>query len=140
MERITLYTNTVMRVLLGLIFIIHGLFKIEWGYANLAAWLHDQGFPLAGLCAYVLPWVELLGGIALIIGIGSRYIALIFSLLLLVALLTVKLQAGFLSSTQTGYEFDLILLVVSIHVAATTSNSLSQTWSSLPIFHRSTTP
>jgi len=76
----------------------------------------------------VLPWVELLGGIVIIIGIGTRYLASLFSLILLVALFQVKLSAGFISNTATGYEFDLLLLIVSLYVAATGSNSLKQTW------------
>ncbi|MDF2717384.1 MAG: oxidoreductase [Paenibacillus sp.] len=129
------YTNTALRLLLGITFIMHGKFKLEWGYGNLADWLHSQGFPLAELFAYALPWIELLGGILVVIGAGTRYIASLFGLILLLALLKVKLGSGFISSSATGYELDLLLLVVSVHVAATAPSSLKDVWGIL--FERS---
>ncbi|WP_238403346.1 DoxX family protein [Paenibacillus mesophilus] len=125
------YTNTALRLLLGITFMMHGIFKLEWGYGGLTEWLHSQGFPLAELFGYVLPWIELLGGILVLIGAGTRYVAALFSLILLVALLKVKLGAGFISSSATGYEFELLLLAVSVHVAATAPNSLKDVWVSL---------
>ncbi|WP_409345044.1 DoxX family protein [Paenibacillus sp. MBLB4367] len=122
------YTNTVLRLLVGVIFIMHGKFKLVWGYSHLSEWLHGQGFPLATLFAHVLPWIELLGGIIMIIGVGTRYLAAVFSLILLIALVKVKLAIGFISNTATGYEFDLLLLIVSLHVMATSPNSLKQVW------------
>lgn len=68
----------------------------------------------------------------MIIGIGSRYLAILFSLILLVALFKVKLAAGFISNTDTGYEFDLLLMVACLHVAVTSPNSLKQVWMTSP--------
>lgn len=128
MYSMSFYANTVLRILTGVIFFMHGRFKLVWGYSNLSEWLHGQGFPLAAFFAHVLPWIELLGGIIMIIGIGSRYLAILFSLILLTALFKVKLAAGFISSKDTGYEFDLLLLVACLHVAVTSTNSLKQVW------------
>jgi uncharacterized membrane protein YphA (DoxX/SURF4 family) len=128
LQNLSLYTNTGLRLLLGITFILHGKFKLDWGYVNLAEWLYSQGFPLASLFGYVLPWVEVIGGILVVIGVGTRYLASFFCVLLLVALLKVKLSAGFISSTSTGYEFDLLLLFASFHVAVNTSNSFKNVW------------
>ncbi|WP_261306283.1 DoxX family protein [Paenibacillus andongensis] len=122
------YANTVLRLLTGVTFFMHGRFKLLWGYTNLSEWLDGQGFPMATFFAHVLPWIELLGGIIMIIGIGTRYLAFVFSLILLIALFKVKLTTGFISNTATGYEFDLLLLVVCLQVAVTSSNSLKQVW------------
>lgn len=122
------YANIALRLLVGFIFIMHGRFKLMWGYSNLSEWLQGQGFPFADFFAYVLPWIELLGGIVMVIGIGTRYLASLFSLILLIALFKVKLSVGFISNTATGYEFELLLLIVSLHVAVTSSNSLKQVW------------
>ncbi|MDQ0496546.1 DoxX family protein [Paenibacillus brasilensis] len=128
MHSMSFYANTVLRILTGVIFFMHGKFKLEWGYSNLSEWLHSQGFPLAAFFAHVLPWIELLGGIIMIIGIGTRYLAILFSLILLVALFKVKIATGFISNTNTGYEFDLLLMIVCLHVTVTSPNSLKQVW------------
>ncbi|WP_261304232.1 DoxX family protein [Paenibacillus andongensis] len=128
MHNMHFYANTVLRLLTGVIFFMHGRFKLLWGYTNLSEWLDGQGFPMATLFAHVLPWIELLGGIIMIIGIGTRYLAFLFSLILLIALFKVKLTTGFISNAATGYEFDLLLLVVCLQVAVTSSNSPKQVW------------
>lgn len=128
MYNMNFYSNTALRLLVGFIFIMHGRFKLVWGYPNLSEWLHGEGFPMATFFAYSLPWVELLGGVIMIIGIGTRYLATVFSLILMIALFKVKFAVGFISNTATGYEFDLLLLFVCLHVALTTPNSLKQVW------------
>lgn len=67
----------------------------------------------------------------MLVGVGTRYLASMFGVILLIALLKVKLSAGFISNSATGYEFDLLLLLVSIHVAVMTPNRSKDVWSSL---------
>jgi putative oxidoreductase len=119
MNQMNYYANTALRILAGIVFIIHGKFKLDWGYVNLSNWLDEQGFPFSIFIGYLLPWVEVVGGLILIIGLGTRYVATIFSIILVAALFKVKLSAGFISTTATGYEFESLLLVVSIHIALT---------------------
>lgn len=128
MRSMAAYTYIALRLLVGIIFAAHGKFKLDWGYANLAEWLGTQGFPLAVLLGYLLPWIELVGGLLVIAGLGTRYIASAFSLILLAALLKVKLSVGFISGTATGYEFDLLLLAVCVHVALTARGSWRAAW------------
>jgi putative oxidoreductase len=80
------------------------------------------------LFSYILPWIELIGGILLIVGFGSRLISIVFSFILLVAIIKVKISAGFISNTATGYEFDLLMLFVSVHAAIITRNSFQDNW------------
>lgn len=130
-QNFSFYSNTALRLLLGITFILHGKFKLVWGYANLSEWLSTQGFPFATFFAYVLPWIELIGGLLVLVGVGTRYLSSMFGVILLIALLKVKLSAGFISNSATGYEFDLLLLLVSIHVAVMTPNRFKDVWSSL---------
>ncbi|WP_272436668.1 DoxX family protein [Terrihalobacillus insolitus] len=56
--------------------------------------------------------MELVGGIAIMLGIGTRIVALLFGLIMLGAISTVKLPNGFLN----GYVYDLVLLDVAVHM------------------------
>ncbi len=109
----------ITRLVLGIIFIIHGLDKFQSGIGNIAGWFESIGLP--GFTAYIVAIIELFGGIALILGLGTRYVSMLIALVMLGAMFKVKLAAGFLG----GYELDVILLAVSIQLALTGSGQLS---------------
>lgn len=127
----SVYTNHALRLLLGITFVLHGKFKLVWGYSNLSDWLQSQGFPFSELFGYVLPWIEVVGGLFIIAGVGTRLCSFLFAGILLIALLKVKIGSGFISSTDTGYEFDLLLLIVSLHVAVSSPNGMKEVWNNL---------
>lgn len=120
------FAHVMLRITLGLIFVAHGNFKLSWGMDQLAGWLGLQGFPLPDVLAPLLTSVELLGGLLLMIGVGTRYIAALFSIILLVAIFKVKLAIGFIAANATGYELDVILVVVSLFVALTGESRLDK--------------
>jgi putative oxidoreductase len=71
------------------------------------------GVPLPELTAYVVTFVELLGGILLIVGLLSRVVALLLTIDLIVAILLVKVNIGLLSppdGSGVGAELDLALI------------------------------
>lgn len=108
-------TNAVLRIVLGLIFLVHGLDKFQTGLDQVAMWFSSLGLP--GVLAYLVAWLEVIGGIALIIGFQTRFFSGAFILLLVGALFSVKLSAGFLGDgSSAGYEFDLALLAIAIHL------------------------
>lgn len=107
---------TIMRVVLGIIFLVHGISKMQMGLGNTAGWFSSLGMP--GFTAYIVAFLELIGGIALIIGLLTRYFSMAYIILLLGAIVTVKLPIGLLGNGQmAGYELDLALLVLSIYFA-----------------------
>ena len=60
---------------------------------------------------YVVTLLEIIGGILLIVGFLSRLAALLVTVDLVVAILLVKVNVGFISgSSGTGAEFDLALI------------------------------
>ncbi|WP_188208191.1 DoxX family protein [Alkalibacillus aidingensis] len=108
-------TNAILRIVLGLIFLTHGLDKFQSGIDQTAMWFNLLGLP--GFLAYLVAWLEVLGGVALIVGLATRYTSAAFILLLVGALFSVKLSAGFLGDgSSVGYEFDLALLAIAIHL------------------------
>lgn len=114
----------ILRVFLGVTFFVHGLAKFQGGIANTVEFFETLGLP--GFSAYVVALIELIGGIALILGIGTRIVSILFVLILAVATLKVKLAAGFLGNGQmAGYELDLALLAISIYLAVTSKSFLA---------------
>jgi uncharacterized membrane protein YphA (DoxX/SURF4 family) len=107
---------TILRIVLGITFFIHGLTKFQGGIGNTAGFFESLGLP--GFSAYVVASIELIGGIALVLGIGTRIISISFALILVGAIVKVKFAAGFLGNGQSaGYEFDLALIAISIYLA-----------------------
>jgi putative oxidoreductase len=114
----------ILRIALGLTFFIHGLSKFQGGIENTAGFFQTLGLP--GLAAYVVALVELIGGIAMILGFGTRIVAALFAIILAGAIVKVKLAAGFLGNGQgAGYELDFILLAVSVYFILNKPASLS---------------
>lgn len=112
------YAPLVLRVATGLVFAMHGYQKLSGGVEGVAGFLGSLGFPLPGIFAIILIAVELLGGIALILGIGTRLAAKLAAIVALVTLLTVHVSKGFFVSTG-GYEFILLLLAASVSLMLT---------------------
>lgn len=106
----------ILRIILGLTFFIHGFVKFQGGINNTVGFFDSIGIP--GFVAYLVAAIELIGGIALILGIGTRIVSVLFAVIMLGAIFTVKLPLGFLGNGQmAGYEFELALLAMAIFLA-----------------------
>lgn len=114
----------VLRVVLGLTFGIHGLSKFQGGIENTVGYFESLG--MLGLLAYVVAFIELIGGLMLILGIGTRIVSGLFAVIMLGAIFTAKLSFGFLGDGQmAGYELELALLAMAIFLAIANSTSFS---------------
>ncbi|MCI2429296.1 DoxX family protein [Candidatus Acetothermia bacterium] len=100
-----------LRLAVGIIFAAHGWQKFAGGLEGVAQFFGRVGIPLPEVSAFVVAFVELVGGIGLIVGLFTRYWAVLLSIIMIVAIFTVKLQAGLLGAGgRSGYELDLALL------------------------------
>ncbi len=72
------------RLLLALLFLPAGISKIG-GFAGTAGYIASKGLPLPEVGAAIAIAVEILGGLALILGFGTRLAALALALFTLVA-------------------------------------------------------
>jgi len=104
---------TVLRVVVGIVFLKHGWMKLfTYGMPGVTGMLTMLHIPLPAVAAIVLTWVELLGGLALILGAGTRVASALLAFDMLVAIFKVHLKNGFF--LPTGYEFALTLLAATI--------------------------
>ncbi|MCM3125082.1 DoxX family protein [Mesobacillus sp. AQ2] len=109
---------TILRIVLGATFLIHGAAKFQGGIENTVGFFESLGLP--GFSAYLVALIELVGGIAMILGVGTRIVSILFAVVLAVAVIKVKLAGGFLGNGQmAGYELDLALMAISIYLAIT---------------------
>ena len=107
--------QAILRVMLGFIFFIHGVDKFRGGINYIVEYFESLGIP--GFMAYVVAIIELVGGIALILGIGTRIVAILTALIMVGAIFTAKLSLGLLGvDGMAGYELDLALLAISIYL------------------------
>ena len=108
-----------LRVVLGIVFLAHGVSKFQGGIGNTVGWFESIGIP--GFLAYAVGTIEVVGGIALILGLGTRVVSLLLGIIMLGAIFTVNLPAGFIE----GYVLDLVLLVLAVHLVLNGSKLLS---------------
>jgi putative oxidoreductase len=113
-----------LRIIVGVVFVAHGAQKLfGFGLAGLAGFLGQQGIPLPTLSAAALIAAEFGGGLALVLGLFTRWAALPLAFAMLVATLTVHLEGGFF--LPQGFEYTLTLLAATIALALTGSGRLA---------------
>jgi putative oxidoreductase len=107
---------TLLRVIVGIVFLAHGSQKLfVYGVHGFAGFLAHMGLP-AFLSPIVIA-IELLGGAALILGIGTRIAAAAIAVNMLGAVIAVHLKGGFF--LPTGFEYALTMLAASLALVLT---------------------
>ena len=105
----------ILRLAIGGLFIIHGYPKLGAQQRKQGAeWMKSMGLP-GGFILFA-GVVEFFGGIAILLGVFTSIIALLFALWMLS---TTWLAAGKMKKKFVGgYELDIILLLASLALAA----------------------
>src|SRR5436190_9770921 len=108
---------TFVRVIVGIMFLMHVSVKFKAGAAAVAAnTLAKNGIEPALIWAYVIMLLESVGAVCLIIGLFTRFFAAALAIEMLVALLFVHLSRGY-SAAAGGYEYVLLIGAVCLVVA-----------------------
>ena len=99
---------TVLRVVVGVVFAVHGAQKVfVFGHPGVTGMLTKFGVPLPGVLSVVVMVVELVGGVALVVGALTRVAAALLAIDMAVAFALVHMRNGFF--VPMGYEFVLTL-------------------------------
>jgi len=114
----------VLRIVVGVVFLMHGWQKFSMGFHNVGGFLGQLGIPAPQLAAVVLTLLEFFGGIALIVGFFTRGFALLLAIDMLVAILAFHIKHGFFSSGG-GIEFPLTLLAANLCLLFSGAGSIS---------------
>ncbi|MCR8670801.1 DoxX family protein [Agrococcus sp. HG114] len=115
----------VLRLALGAVLIAHGAQKIFfYGFAGTSASFAQMGVPLAELAAPVVAIVELIGGIAIALGILTRPAAVLVAVDMVAAALLVHAPFGMFIE-DGGIELVLLLAGGALALAATGAGRFS---------------
>lgn len=123
-----------IRIAIGVVFIAHGGQKLFglWGGRGLAATVQGftQSLGVPAWLAFLVPFVEFFGGIALIIGVLTRLAAIGLTVNMVVAALLVHLPNGFFlaSPSGPGIEFTVTILGGTIALIILGGGKLSLDW------------
>ena len=110
----------ILRLVIGIIFLYHALPKLK----NTKAMAQGMGWP-SGMI-FLLGTVELLSSLGLMFGIYRQLAALLLCFVMIgaIKMKTMKWHVPFMGMTNTGWEFDLILLASNIAILLTGGGSI----------------
>lgn len=113
----------VLRVTLGSVFLVHGIQKLS-NMEGTIGYFGMLGF--SAFMAWVVALVETIGGVAVILGIGTRVVASLLAIIMLVVIIYVK-KGDFKKE-----ELDIVLLGLSLGVGLIGCGS----WSACHMCHK----
>ncbi len=110
------YAAFVLRVTSGALFIAHGLLKVNvFTVAGTVGFFESLGIP--GAFAYLTILAELVGGAALILGVGTRVVSLALIPVLIGATWVHGGNGWLFSAEGGGWEFPLFWAIVQVSIA-----------------------
>jgi len=118
------WAATILRVAVGTVFLAHGAQKLfVFHFGGVAQFFTQAGIPLPALSAVVVTLAEFLGGLALVLGFGTRIGALLLAFDMLGAIALVHFKGGFFA--PRGLEYPFVLLAANIGLMLTGAGALA---------------
>lgn len=108
----TAFGLLILRLALGFIMVAHGWQKFnQWTVAGVTEAFTGMGVPMAGLAAPFTTFLELIGGILILLGLFTRPLAALYVVSMLGAIIFA--HSGSFFAADGGYEFVLMLAAAS---------------------------
>ena len=135
----TAYGATLLRLVLGAMYVMHAyLILFLFGISAWVGFAARNGVPLPQVLVWYVILAHGLGGVALIIGLWTRWAALANAIVMAGAVLFVNLKTGFFlravvidaasgRAVRTGAEFELLLLGATVAQILLGSGALAVT-------------
>jgi putative oxidoreductase len=129
--------STALRVAAGYVFLVHGAQDLfQFGFSGVAGTFESLNIPVPFVSAVIVTLVEFFGGIALVLGVFTRWAAALLAIDMLVAVMVVLFEPS--RFQKGGVELPLMMLGASIALALSGPGALA-----LPVritVTRNTTP
>lgn len=114
-----------LRLAVGVVLTYHGWLKLQ-DVSGFAGFVESLGIPAPDVMAYVVTYLEFLGGIALIIGLATRYVAALFVIEMIFTNILVKFDVGLIASEGgVGAELDILVLAIALSLVLVGAGSWS---------------
>ena len=114
------YGLAILRVVLGIAFLVHGWSKWSMGVDNVAGFFNDPlGIPAPALMAWVVTIVELVGGLFLIVGFLTQLAAILIFLDMFGAIVYAYLSQGapFIERGAISWEKEAVFAAAALCLA-----------------------
>lgn len=106
----------ILRLVVGIVFLAHGWQKVfVFGLHGVTGMFTHMGVPAPSISAPLIMLIEFLGGIALILGVGTRIAALLLAIDMLGAILLVHLKMDFSRPVALSFRSLCWLLLLAWH-------------------------
>ena len=110
-----------MRIALGTVMIAHGFPKVSGGMSHVVPMVTSIGFP--SWMAYMVAATEFIGGIMVLAGLLTRFVAIAMFVEMMVIIGKIKWQNGF--TGQNNYQFELMIAAVAFGLIFFGAGSIS---------------
>jgi uncharacterized membrane protein YphA (DoxX/SURF4 family) len=122
----------ILRLAAGIIFLVHGWPKLNpnspmKGPAGFGGFLKQMGVPLPIFFGWVVALLETVGAVLLILGLGTRILAVLFAIDMLVAIFRALRPMGATFTSSSGeprWELEFLLAAAAATLVFTGAGSL----------------
>jgi putative oxidoreductase len=123
----------ILRSGLAIVLLAHGWLKVNpngpvKGPTGFGVGLKQMGFPFPRLLAWIVVLLETLGAGLLVLGLGTRVVALLLAIQFIVIILYVKrrvMKTSFMAQQTTGWEMDFTMLVGALALLFTGAGAIA---------------
>lgn len=108
--------DTLVRVIIGYILLMHGWGKLNTGIAGVSGYMAKLGLVPGVAFGSAAMFLETVGALCLIVGLFTRFFAAALAIEMAIAFIVVHMTKGFAAS-QGGFEYVLLLGIVLFTIA-----------------------